>query len=176
MATTPAMSKPTEKYMQTRWGKTMALNEGTIQFDTQTTNMTLDEESIHIFCNDKLVVDTEYDINIGRTVGFVPTDCGQMTEVARETKNIKVEAEEPITFRVTNTNTAIDITELTEYHALMDMIHHNGTNKAPMPMLSSEGQEYDPATHQLHRRSRNPKKGGAAIDLETLRGERRRLR
>ena len=148
MAVTPVMGKPTEKYMQTQWGKTTALHEGDIEFDTQATNVVMDEESIHIFSNDKIVIHIENEINLGRTVGLVPTECGQMIEVAEETKNITLEAEKMLTFRVLNYGTAIDMTEFTEYHTLLDLIHHDGTNKAPMPLLSSPGQEHDPATYK----------------------------
>ena len=148
MAVTPVMGKPTEKYMQTQWGKTTALHEGDIEFDTQATNLVMDEESIHVFSNDIIVIHIENEINLGRTVGLVPTECGQMIEVAEETKNITIEAEEMLTFRVLDHGTAIEMTELTEYHTLLDLIHHDGTNKAPMPLLSSPGQEHDPATYK----------------------------
>ena len=148
MAVTPVMGKPTEKYMQTKWGKTTALHEGDIEFDTKATNVVMDEESIHIFSNDKIVIDIEDEINLGRTVGIVPKECGQMIEVVEETKNITLEAEEMITFRVLDYGTAIELTGFTEYHTLLDLIHHDGTNKAPMPLLSSPGQEHDPATYK----------------------------
>ena len=72
IATTPAMSKPTEKYMQTQWGKTVALHEGDIEFDTQVINITMDEESIHVFSNNNILIETLTTTNIGTTTELIP--------------------------------------------------------------------------------------------------------
>jgi len=144
MATTPSMSNPAEKCIETKWGKTLALREQSVELDTQTMNITMDEDSIYVFSNDSLYITTETTANIGHTEGAIPAAGGQSEVVVEETENILVEAEELITFRVTDTQTSFELTDIAEWYALTDKIKYSGRNRSPMALLSSPGQEYTP--------------------------------
>ena len=132
---TPSLSKPTEKYFETKWNKTMALHEGDILFNTPLMSITLDEESISVVSNDKINIETTTDINIGKSV--FQTKDGEVTE---ETKNIKMETEDLTTFCVENGNNAIELDTDSAIYVLTTS-KMKGSVKANLPNLTSKGQQ-----------------------------------
>ena len=141
MATTSTMAKPTEKYMQTQWGKTMALHEGDIEFDTQLMNVLMTEEEIHFFSNDRITIDGDERIHFGRNEFEVVNSDGEIEIVIEETERIKVEAEELLTFAVTSTQAVLELDADTSAHSLLSIVHFEGANKDAMAMLASAGQQ-----------------------------------
>ena len=141
MATTPTMAKPTEKYMQTQWGKTMALHEGDIEFDTQLMNVLMTEEEIHFFSNDRLTIDGDERIHFGRNEFEVINADGEVEIVIEETERIKVEAEELLTFVVTSTQAVLELDKNSNWHSLLEIIRFIGRQFAPQTVLASEGQQ-----------------------------------
>jgi hypothetical protein len=126
MAETASMSKPTEKYMETKWDKKMALHEGDIEFDNLSNNVKFDEESITVTSNDKIEIDGGNNMNIGKTEG---------SSEKKETQTITVEAEDMITLKVTSTESAIELTEYNEFHT-SSKVKVSGSNTAPVPIVT----------------------------------------
>ena len=133
MATTGTMAKPTEKHMETKWNRHMALHEDDIQFDVLTINVTMDEESVKVTSNDKINITSNTDINLGRTV-FWYTENGELKERIEETKNICLEADELITVKVSSSESAIELDAYNELHALR-RTQFRGSNRLPMPIV-----------------------------------------
>jgi len=144
MASTPSMSNPKEKCIETKWGKTLALREQSVELDTQTVNISMGEDSIYVFSNDSISIATDTTVNFGHSECAAPAAGGQMEAVVCDTKNIQAEAEELMTFKVTGTQASFELTDIAELHSLTDRIKFSGRNRAPMALLSSPGQEFTP--------------------------------
>lgn len=129
------MSKPTEKIMSTKWHKNFALHEGDVEISIPTVTVKLDEENITVTSNDKINIDATHDINIGKTT--IVTKDGV---IVQETKNINIEAEDLLTFWVTNKMNAIELDSYTTVSALINT-HMEGKNKSALPVISYEGDD-----------------------------------
>ena len=140
MAKTKSMSKPTEKYMETKWNKKLALHEGDIELDIPTINVMLNENSITVTSNDKINIETKTDLNLGRTE-FVQTIDGVEVVTIEETKNISIETTELLTLKIVKSDTTIELNENSDIHSIIYTSFMDGENKAPMALLSSKGQE-----------------------------------
>jgi len=65
--------------------------------------------------------------------------------VAVESKNIHLQTEELLSFCITFTQTALELTEIVEFHSLMGLIHFDGENKEEFEeTLTPSGQEVGP--------------------------------
>jgi len=139
MGTPRSLKKPTEKYMLTKWNKQMALHEGDIEWDTVQVNITMDEESVFVDSNDKITIETETKINLGRTE-FIYFENGEKRVRIEETKNITLEAEELLTFQVVNTESVIELDEYNRIHT-PSKIKEYGGHSAPNPIVEKRGDE-----------------------------------
>jgi hypothetical protein len=144
MAKTKSMSKPTEKYMETKWNKKLALHEGNMELDIPTVNISFDEKSVTVVSNYKIIFETKTDINLGKTE-FGANAQGSGVE---ETKKITLAAEELVTLQVTNKNSVIELDENNTIHSFLDDVLMEGSNKVPMPTLVSQGQEAGKAAEE----------------------------
>lgn len=139
MQKNPNMSKPTEKVMETKWGKELRLKEDHINIDTGLMNVKLDEKSIEVVSNDKIVIGTDTDLNLGKTITKAVID-GKETEIIKETKNISIITDELTTFKVSNTKSTIEL-EINNNLAGQIKVNMDGAIKAPMPTIASAGQQ-----------------------------------
>jgi hypothetical protein len=130
----PNVSKPTEKFFETKWGKEMSLKEDSINFNTSLMNVVLDEESISVISNDKIQIQTSDDINIGKRIVIIDDE-----EVIIETPNILFEAEKLLTFMVKNLSSSVELEINNKIHA-NKFFRVEGAIKSTLPTLTSEGQ------------------------------------
>jgi len=139
MGTPRSLSKPTEKYMLTKWHQQMALHEEDIEWDTVLVNITMDEESVYVDSNDTINIETETEINIGRTE-FVYFENGQKRVRVEETENITLEAEELITVQVIETESVIELDEYNRIHT-PSKIKEFGGHVVPRPIVGKRGDD-----------------------------------
>jgi hypothetical protein len=103
------------------------------------------EQSINVVSNDKIIFETKTDMSIGKTVFPGAKD---QPPVVEETKRVSFTSEELITLKVANTNSVIELDENTDVHTLVSNTLMDGTNKAPMLVLTSQGQAAGEAQKQ----------------------------
>ncbi len=139
IATVSTMNKPTEKYMDTKWGKQVALHEGDIDINIALMSMVLDEKNITIESNQNIVIEAKDELNLGRSE-FISYDKDNNKIVKiEETKNITIETEELATLSVINTGTTI---ELEENNLIIPLgkVRMVGYEQKGYPSIVSEGQ------------------------------------
>ena len=129
MGTPRSISAPTEKYMLTQWHKQLALHETDIEFDIPAINMLMTEESIYVNSNDKIGIETETEINIGKTE-FIYLENNEKRKRIEETTNITFEAEELVTFQISNTESVIEFDEYNRVHTLGKVRQYGGHSVA----------------------------------------------
>jgi len=95
----------------------LALHEGDIEWDIPLINITMDEESVCVDSNDKIIIVSATEINIGKT-----EDLGE------ETKDISIVAEDLLTAKVTSTQSVIELDEYNKFHPMANTIY-SGSNK-----------------------------------------------
>jgi len=141
-----SLSKPTEKYMLTKWHKQLALHEEDIEWDIPPINILMTEDSVFVESNDKITIQTHTELNLGRSE-FAYTDigrgriiAGQRGTVVEETKDITLEAEELITLQVTSTESIIELDEYNRIHSPINVKEFGG---------------HSVPRHIVHRRRRN---------------------
>ncbi|MCL2610825.1 MAG: hypothetical protein FWE02_04005 [Defluviitaleaceae bacterium] len=133
MGTPRSLSKPTEKYMLTKWQKQLALHEEDIEWDIPQINILMTEESVFIDSNDKITIETDTEMNIGKTE-FIYFEDGQKKVRIEETKNITFEVDELLTFQVVSTESVIELDEYNRIHSPTD-VKKKGGHSAPKPIL-----------------------------------------
>jgi len=139
MQKNPNMSKPTEKIMETKWGKELRLKEDHINIDTGVMNVKLDEKNIEVVSNDKIFIKTDTDLNLGKTVTKAIVN-GKETEVIKKTKNITIKTQELTTFKVSNTSSTVELDINNSLSSQLN-VAMNGSLKAPMPLIKTKGQD-----------------------------------
>ena len=128
------LRKPTEKYMLTKWHQQMALHEKDIEWDSnESVNILMTEESVYIESNDTINIETDTEINIGKTE-LTYFENGEKRTRVEETKNIIFEAEELLTFKVTNTESVIELDEYNKIHSPTDVKQFGG-HSIPTPIV-----------------------------------------
>ncbi|MCL1935163.1 MAG: hypothetical protein FWF57_02130 [Defluviitaleaceae bacterium] len=133
MGTPRSLSKPTEKYMLTKWDKQLALHEEDIEWDIQPINILMTEESVFIESTNKITIETDTELNIGKTE-FVYFENGEKKVRIEETKNITFEAEELVTFQVSSTESVIELDEYNKIHSLKEVKKYGG-HSVPSPIV-----------------------------------------
>ena len=133
MGTPRSLSNPNEKYMLTKWKKQMALHEEDIEWNIPLINILMTEESIYVDSNDKITIETDEEMNIGKTE-FVYFENGQKKIRVEETENITFEAEELLTFQVTDTESVIELDEYNRIHSPTDVKEYGG-HSVPSPIV-----------------------------------------
>ncbi|GAB6087300.1 contractile injection system protein, VgrG/Pvc8 family [Alkaliphilus crotonatoxidans] len=135
----PNMEKTTEKIFETKWGKELKLKEDHINIETGLMNVKLDENSIEVVSNDKIIIQAANDLNIGKTITKAIIE-GKETEIIKESKNITIEAEELITLKVNSTSSSVEL-DIDNRLSSQLVLELEGDLKSPLPMIESEGQQ-----------------------------------
>ncbi len=111
MSTTRTMNKPTEKYLDTKWGKQVALHGGDVDINTPLMSMVLDEENIILDSNQNIEIKANEVLNIGRSeFKYIEENNVEQVKI-EETQSISIETEELCTVSVTSFGTVIELDE-----------------------------------------------------------------
>ncbi len=140
MATTKTMNKPTEKYMDTKWGKQVALHEGDIDVNTPLMSMVLDEENITLDSSQNIEITANEVLNLGRSVFTYKDSNGAVQTKIEETQSITIETEELCTVSVTSFGTVIELDE-DNFMMPQDKVKMEGSVKDGFADMGSPGQD-----------------------------------
>ncbi len=140
IATNKTMNKPTEKYLDTKWGKQVALKESNVNVNTPLMSMILDEENITLDSNQNIEITANEVLNVGRSE-FTYTDLNGVVQTKiEETQSITIETEELCTVSVTSTGTVIELDE-DNFIMPQDKVKMEGTVKDGFANMGSPGQD-----------------------------------
>jgi len=132
MGTPGSLSKPTEKYMLTKWHQQIALREEDIEWDSVLVKIILDEDCIYVDSNDIIEIATEIELNVGKAE-FDYFENGRRRSGRGETKNILLRAENLITMQVIETESVIELDRHARIHA-SSKIRQVGGHVLPTPI------------------------------------------
>jgi len=137
MGTPGSLSKPTEKYMLTKWHQQMALREDDIELDSVLVNIVMDEDCIYVDSNDIIEIAAGIEMNVGKAE-FEFFENGQRRSGRGETKNILLRAENLITMQVVETESVIELDRHARIHA-SSRIRMVGGHILPTPGFGGGG-------------------------------------
>ncbi len=139
IATNKTLNKPTEKYLDTKWGKQVALKESNVNVNTPLMSMVLDEENITLDSNQNIEITANEVLNVGKSV-FTYTDSnGAVQTKIEETQSITIETEELCTVSVTSFSTVIELDE-DNFMMPQDKVKMEGSVKDGFADMGSPGQ------------------------------------